>query len=147
MSAGPGRVLVMKKALLITAAAVGALLSPGVAHAETVPGCASAQQIGSTAYVKFADGSTAASVKQFAGCGKNWGYVFVWADWASRHDLFHVTAAVTTDDGVDHGKVTGSLDQREVWSKGVATLDKCTRAMGRVALGEDGWGAYSSRRC
>lgn len=36
---------------------------------------------------------------KFAGCGKNWGYVFVQADRASRHTLFHVTVAVTTDDG------------------------------------------------
>ena len=137
----------MKKALLIIAAAVAGLLAPGVAHAETPPGCASAQQIGATAHVKFADGSTAASVKQFAGCGKNWGYVFVWADWAARHDLFHVTAAVATDDNVNHGKVIGRVNQREVWSKGTDTINRCTRAMGRVALGEDGWGAYSTRRC
>jgi hypothetical protein len=39
----------MKKALLIIAAAVAGLLAPGVAHAETPPGCASAQQIGATA--------------------------------------------------------------------------------------------------
>jgi hypothetical protein len=124
----------MKKALLIIAAAVAGMLAPGVAQAETPPGCASAQQIGATAHVKFADGSTAASVKQFAGCGKNWGYVFV-------------TAAVATDDNVNHGKVIGRLEQREVWSKAAGTVNRCTRAMGRVALGEDGWGSYSSRRC
>jgi hypothetical protein len=137
----------MKKALLIIAAAVAGLLAPGVAHAETPPGCSSAQQIGSTAYVKFADGTTAASVKQFAGCGKNWGYVFVWADFAAKHDLFHVTVSVATDDNVNHGKVIGRLDQREVWSKGTATINQCTRASGVVSLGEDGWGAYTSRRC
>jgi hypothetical protein len=137
----------MKKALLIIAAAVAALVAPGVAHAETPPGCASAQQIGSTAYVKFADGTTAASVKQFAGCGKNWGYVFVWADWAAKHDLFHVTAAVTTDDGKNHGKVIGRVDQREVWSNAASTVNQCTRALGVVSLGEDGWSAYSSKRC
>ncbi|HEX8867908.1 MAG TPA: hypothetical protein VF821_19775 [Lentzea sp.] len=137
----------MKKALLIIAAAVAGLLAPGVAHAETPPGCGSAQQIGATAYVKFADGSTAASVKQFAGCGKNWGYVFVWAEFASKHDLFHVTTAVTTDDNVNHGKVIGRLDQREVWSKGTDTVNRCTRALGVVSLGEDGWSAYTSRRC
>ncbi|MEU0881267.1 hypothetical protein ABZ345_21875 [Lentzea sp. NPDC005914] len=137
----------MKKALLIIAAAVAGLLAPGVAHAETPPGCASAQQIGSTAYVKFADGSTAASVKQFAGCGKNWGYVFVWADFAAKYDQFHVVVSVKTDDGLDHGKVIGRLDQREVWSKGTSTINECTRAAGIVALGEDGWSANTSRRC
>ena len=137
----------MKKALLIIAAAVAGLLAPGVAHAETPPGCASAQQIGSTAYVKFADNTTAASVKQFAGCGKNWGYVFVWADFAARHDQFHVTTAVATDDNVNHGKVIGRLDQREVWSKAANTVNRCTRAVGVVSLGEDGWSAYTSRRC
>ncbi|MEU3645044.1 hypothetical protein AB0E59_16805 [Lentzea sp. NPDC034063] len=136
----------MKKALLIIAAATAGLLTPGVAHAETPPGCASAQQIGSTAYVQMG-GQTAASVKQFAGCGKNWGYVFVWADWAAKYDLFHVTAAVATDDGANHGKVIGRVDQREVWSKATATIASCTRALGVVSLGEDGWSAYSSRRC
>ncbi|WP_156213894.1 hypothetical protein [Lentzea aerocolonigenes] len=137
----------MKKALLIIAAAVAGLLAPGVAHAETPPGCSSAQQIGATAYVKFADNTTAASVKQFAGCGKNWGYVFVWADFASRYDQFHVTTAVATDDNVNHGKVIGRLDQREVWSKPADTVNRCTRAVGVVSLGEDGWSTYTSKRC
>jgi len=137
----------MKKALLIALAAVAAMLTPGVAHAESPPGCASAQQIGSTAYVKFGNGETMASVKQFAGCGKNWGYVFVWESWAAEHDLFHVTAAVVTDDNVAHGKVVGRVDQREVWSKATSTVDRCTRALGRVALGEDGWSVYTGRRC
>jgi len=146
VSAAAATVPIMKKALLIIAAAVAGMLAPGVAHAETPPGCASAQQIGSTAYVSFG-GRTAASVKQFAGCGTNWGYVFVWADWASRYDDFHVVAAVATDDGVEHGRVVGRLDQREVWSKATATISRCTRALGVVKLGEDGWSAYSSRRC
>ncbi|MET9629418.1 hypothetical protein ABZX92_18340 [Lentzea sp. NPDC006480] len=137
----------MKKALLIIAATVAGLLAPGVAHAETPPGCASAQQIGATAYVKFADDTTAASVKQFAGCGKNWSYVFVWADFAAKHDLFHVTTYVKTDDNLSHGKVIGRVDQREVWSKGVPTVNECTRAVGVVSLGEDGWSATTSRRC
>lgn len=137
----------MKKALLITAAAVLAMLAPGVAHAETPPGCATAKKIGSTSYVKFGDGETMASVKQFAGCGKNWGYVFVWESWAAKHDLFHVTAAVVTNDNVSHGKVVGRVGQREVWSKPTDTVTRCTRALGRVALGEDGWSAYSSKEC
>jgi hypothetical protein len=91
-----------------------ALLAPGVAHAETPPECASAQQVGSTVHGKFAD--------------------------------FHVTVAVTTDDGGDHGKVVGALHDREVWSNAAATVDRCTRASGRVALGEDGWSACTSRR-
>ncbi|SER04602.1 hypothetical protein SAMN05216188_107188 [Lentzea xinjiangensis] len=136
----------MKKALLIIAAAVAGMLAPGAAHAETPPGCASAQQIGSTAYVTVG-GQTAASVKQFAGCGKNWGYVYVWADWAARHDLFHVVASVVTDDNREHGRVVGRVDQREVWSAPAGTVDRCTRALGVVKLGEDGWSAYSSRRC
>lgn len=137
----------MKKALLVTAAAVSAMLAPAVAHAETPPGCASAQQIGSTAHVKFGNGEIMASVKQFAGCGKNWGYVFVRESWAAKYDLFHVTAAVVTDDNVSHGKVIGRVNQREVWSKSTDTVNRCTRALGRVALGEDGWSAYSSKRC
>ncbi len=136
----------MKKALLVVVAAVAGVLAPGVAHAETPPGCASARQIGSTAYVKIG-GRTAASVKQFAGCGKNWGYVFVWADWAASHDLFHVVAAVATDDDAEHGRVAGRVEQREVWSDAASTINRCTRALGAVKLGEDGWSAYSTRRC
>ncbi|MCP2244475.1 hypothetical protein [Lentzea aerocolonigenes] len=132
----------MRKALLVIVGVLVGLLAPGVAHAETPPGCASAQQIGSTARVKFADDTTAASVKQFARCGKNWGYVFVWADWASRHTLFHVTVAVTTDDGRAHGKDGGGLNDREAWSKATSTIDRCTRA-----LGEDGWSSSTTRKC
>jgi hypothetical protein len=140
-------VLIMKKALLFVAAAVAGLLAPGVAQAETPPGCASAYQLGPTAYVKMG-GQTAASVKQFAGCGKNWSYVFVWADWAARYDLFHVTTAVvTTSDNKEHGKVLGRLDQREVWSSPTSTTGRCTRALGVVSLGEDGWSAYTNRDC
>lgn len=138
----------MKKALLITTAAVAAMLTPGVAHAaETPPGCPEARQIGSTAHVTFGNDETMASVKQFAGCGKNWGYVFVWQSWAAKHDLFHVSASVVTNDNVAHGKVTGRVNQREVWSKPTDTINRCTRALGRVALGEDGWSAYSSKVC
>jgi hypothetical protein len=137
----------MKKALLITAATVLSLFVVTPAHAETVPGCPSAKQIGSTGYATWPTGQTMASVKQFAGCGQNFGYVWVWSDWAAQHPGFHASASVRTEDGVAHGKVQGRLNQREIWSKGTNTVDRCTRGMAWIALGEDGWQGLSSKRC
>jgi hypothetical protein len=66
VSAAAVRVLIMKRALLVIVGVPAGLLAPGVAHAETPPGCAT---------------------------------------------------------------------------------DRCTRAFGRVALGEDGWSSCTARRC
>ncbi|MDX8141076.1 hypothetical protein SK854_03070 [Lentzea sp. BCCO 10_0061] len=60
----------MKRAIIAAAFVLLGFVSPGVANAETPPGCASAAQIGSTGYVKWR-GDNIASVKQFAGCGSN----------------------------------------------------------------------------
>jgi hypothetical protein len=119
---------------LVVAAAAAALvmggLGAGVAQAESAPGCSSTVQIGSTAYIK--DGSqTAASVKQFKGCGQNWAYVYVWTAYLANHSGFYVTAGV--DAGAEAvGFVRGNKNQREVWSYGTDTLAMCTRAAGSV---------------
>lgn len=44
------------------------------------------------------------------------------------------------------GKAVGGLDDREVWSTAASTIDRCTRALGRAALGEDGWSASTTKR-
>ncbi|RGC68522.1 hypothetical protein C5N14_13460 [Micromonospora sp. MW-13] len=54
-----------------------ALAFAGPAHAETNPHCGSSVQIGATAYITVG-GQTAASVKQYKGCGKNYAYTYVW---------------------------------------------------------------------
>ncbi|EWM17529.1 hypothetical protein [Kutzneria sp. 744] len=102
----------------------------GVAQAESAPGCSSTVQIGSTAYIM--DGSqTAASVKQFKGCGQNWGYVYVWTAYLAKHSGFYVFAAIG-DGGEPIGLVRGDKNQREVWSYGTNTLNVCTWAVGDI---------------
>ena len=136
----------MNKALLLAAVAALTLIAPATATAESAPGCASVKQIGATAYLTI-DGETAASVKQFLGCGKNFGYVYVWQAWAAAHPRFDATAGIMPDEGGELGKVYGAIGQREVWSKGTSTTGQCTKALGIVGLGDPAWGKYTERRC
>jgi hypothetical protein len=136
----------MRKALLLAATAALSLIAPAAAHAESAPGCASVKQIGATAYLEI-NGETAASVKQFLGCGKNFGYTFVWLAWANAHPGFDATAGIMPDSGGELGKVFGAVGQREVWSTGTNTTAQCTKAIGIVGLGSPAWGRYTERRC
>ncbi|NJC70716.1 hypothetical protein HC031_13470 [Planosporangium thailandense] len=98
------------------------------APAESAPGCPGAVQIGSTAYVKVG-GQTAASVKQFKGCGKNYGYTYVWQSYRSTHGGWTVCAAIANrNDMTLNGLRCGGGS--EVWSSGTNTLSACTRAVG-----------------
>jgi hypothetical protein len=119
-------------ALAATLLSVG--LSSGTATAETVPGCASAKQIGTTGYVKY-QGATIASVKQFAGCGKNYAYTWVWDSYAKSHS-FRVTNWIAVIDGNEEypGGDSRSGTKQELWGAGAATLDKCTRAVASVTV-------------
>ncbi|MFC5181804.1 hypothetical protein [Actinomadura harenae] len=123
----------------LTRAAIGAAMATplalgffsATAHAEQAPGCSSTVQIGSTAYVNL-DGQTFASVKQFKGCGKNYGYLYVWSGYRATHSNWDVCVSIATVDSAGRhlvdlqcpGKVT------EAWSLGSATLDQCTVAVG-----------------
>jgi hypothetical protein len=114
------------------AAAAASLLGTGTAHAETNPACPGATQIGSTAYVKN-NSTTVASVKQYAGCGKNYSYIYVWDSWISSHGRdFTLRTYIQTPPNLTHGYKTGARGQRELWSGGADTLDQCTRAHGEV---------------
>jgi hypothetical protein len=109
-------------AVVLAAAAIGITFA-GPAHAETNPKCPSGvTQIGC---------ANVASIKQFKGCGKNWGYIYVWDSWKSGHPNFTASVAITTGDG-DIDINNGRRGQQEVWSDGANTLRFCTMAHGIV---------------
>jgi hypothetical protein len=110
------------------------VISPVVpAQAETNPACPTGvTQIGTTGHIVIG-GATFASVKQFKGCGKNWGYLYVWQSWRNSHPNWDMCAAVVVDDG--SGEVIGvkcaaDTTRVELWSYGAATLQICTYALG-----------------
>ncbi|MDX8031485.1 hypothetical protein SK803_14765 [Lentzea sp. BCCO 10_0856] len=129
----------MKKlSATVLAAAAIALTFTGSAHAETNPKCPSGvTKIGSTKYIKSGS-ATVASVKQFKGCGKNWGYIYVWDSWKASHGNFIAAVTITRGDGgIDEN--SGSRGQQEVWSNGANTLQFCTMAYGTVSGGGAGF--------
>jgi hypothetical protein len=121
--------------LAASATAVTAFVALGApAYAEAPPSCSSTTQIGSTAYLTVS-GQTFASVKQFKGCGKNWGYVYVWEGYRDTHSSWSVCAAVSTvaASGVGEHDLQGlqcTTKKTETWSLGTNTLSQCTEASG-----------------
>ncbi|WP_157546646.1 hypothetical protein [Hamadaea tsunoensis] len=123
------------KAVLV--ALVAAAASVSVAEpswAETNPNCGSVTQIGSTAYIVIG-GATFGSVKQFKGCSKNWGYVYVWESWRNAHTNWDMCAAVGVIEGSPPYALEGlncsyNTRKAEQWSYGTNTLSVCTRAVG-----------------
>ncbi|MFS8097371.1 hypothetical protein LFM09_09530 [Lentzea alba] len=136
----------MRKAMLVLpAVALSLLASAGVAQAERVPGCADAKQIGSTGYVKKGS-TTLASVKQFAGCGKNWAYTYVWDSHASKPGSFFSSAAMMVNGKIDYGSNVNGTNKQEVWSESTKTITKCTRGYGEVwGDGNVYWGQTDER--
>jgi hypothetical protein len=131
-----------KLSAAVLAAATLALTFTGAAHAETNPRCSSVTQIGATKYIKSGS-ATVASVKQFKGCSKNWGYIYVWDSWKSGHSNFTASVAITRGDGsIDEN--SGGRGQQEVWSNGANTLQYCTSAIGFVSGGYYG---QTEERC
>ncbi|SDF31201.1 hypothetical protein SAMN05216553_10139 [Lentzea fradiae] len=129
-------------AAVVAAAAIALTFTPA-AQAEVNPKCSSGvTQIGTTKYLKSGS-ETVASVKQFKGCGKNWGYTYVWASWKAKHPNFIATAAITRGDGEIDGN-SGGRGQQEVWSRGANTLQFCTMAYGTVS---GGYAGFTSERC
>jgi hypothetical protein len=116
-------------AAMATPLALG-FLSPA-AHAEQAPGCSSTVQIGQTAYV-YLDGQTFASVKQFKGCGKNYGYMYVWDGYRSSHSTWDICVSIATVDSSGRHLVDLRCPGKavEAWSAGAATLSECTVAVG-----------------
>jgi len=143
----PRRAVRALTALALSGPAV--LFITGSAHAESAPGCSSTVQIGSTGYV-VVDGQTFASVKQFVGCGQNWGYVYVWQGWRDTHSSWSVCADVTDlNTGATDGFNCGGTNPVEVWSFGTNTVNDCTKAQGWGPDGiySDSHAAYSSEVC
>jgi hypothetical protein len=124
----------MKKigaAVLAAAALAGSMT--GTAQAEYNPRCASGvTQIGSTLYLQWR-GENVASVKQFKGCGKNWGYIYVWDSWRAGHqESYWISTGIrtrTSESSIDYVKVQ---DKKELWSSGADTLSECTQAGGAI---------------
>ncbi|MFS8098746.1 hypothetical protein LFM09_16570 [Lentzea alba] len=127
----------------VLAAAAIAVTFTGTAQAETNPRCSTGvTKIGDTKYLKSGS-KTVASVKQFKGCNKNWGYIYVWDSWKADHPNFVATVAVTTGDGgIDTD--SGARGQQEVWSRGARTLNVCTQVYGTVSGGHAG---FTEERC
>lgn len=121
----------MKRSLVLAGALFAAMLSPGMAHAESAPGCGPVTQIGNTAYIGADAGVQLASVKQFKGCGKNWAYVYVWDSYHNQGNDYRVSAGILTPSGTK-GYKKGANRQREVWSSGTDTLTVCTQAQGHL---------------
>jgi hypothetical protein len=137
----------MRKAMFILPAVALAVLGmTSTAQAEKVPGCSTAGQIGSTGYV-MKGRTTIASVKQFAGCGKNWAYIYVWDSYASQPGGYNSSAEMVINGTRDLGSTVIGRNKQEVWSKGTNTLTKCTRAYGEV-WGDGGvYWAQTDERC
>jgi hypothetical protein len=136
----------MRRSLVLAGALFVATLSPGMAHAESAPGCGPVTQIGGTAYIDEGGGPVA-SVKQFKGCGKNWAYTYVWDSYHAKGYHYYITAGVLTSDGMK-GYRKGRDRQQEVWSAGTDTLDVCTQAQGSLVDNpEFAFTATTSKRC
>ncbi|MEV6610313.1 hypothetical protein [Kutzneria sp. NPDC051319] len=146
----------MRKLLCGTAVVAAMLATVGVgpAQAESAPGCSSTVQIGSTAYRSYL-GQVVASVKQFKGCGQNWGYIYVWQSFVDGKLPFYLEAGVAVFDSPTHrqpdrylGLTRGKVGQRELWSTGADTLSACTAAYGLISIsGADDHDTLTSIRC
>lgn len=148
----------MKRAIIATAFVLLGFVFPGIANAETVPGCASAAQIGSTGYVKYR-GDKIASVKQFAGCGHNYGYIYIWESFRAAQAsagrgwgldvgvLTYSSASDTTPNALKGGNST-QYSLTELWGKPADTLNVCTTGYGVVSIQMDeSYTGESSKRC
>jgi hypothetical protein len=138
-----------RSALVATLLAATASLNIAApAHAETNPNCGSVSQIGTTAHIVIG-GATFGSVKQFKGCNKNWGYVFVWESWRNSHSNWDMCAAIGIIEGSPPYSLAGlncsyNTRKAEQWSYGTNTLTVCTRAVGSFP---DRATAQTSVRC
>lgn len=144
----------MKRAIIGIAFVLLGFVFPGVASAETPPGCASAAQIGSTGYVKWR-GNNIASVKQFAGCGSNYSYVYVWESFRATGRYWGTQTAIavygsagdSTPDSYKGGN-SSQFAPVELWGKPASTLSQCTAAYGMINVQQDdNFTAFSSKRC
>jgi hypothetical protein len=134
-------------AAVLAAAAVAVTLT-GTAQAETNPHCSSVTQIGATKHIK-AGSETVASVKQFKGCGKNWGYTYVWDSWKAKHgSRFRAAAGIYTRNSEGPLGYSGPGEGgQEAWSNGSNTLSLCTRGYGSVISASYSYSGLTEERC
>ncbi|SER82150.1 hypothetical protein SAMN05216188_11615 [Lentzea xinjiangensis] len=132
----------------VLAAAAVAVTCASPAQAETNPKCPSGvTQIGATKYIKSGS-ATVASVKQFKGCDKNWGYVYVWDSWKAGHPKFRAAAGIMTRTSEGPlGYSGGDEGDQEAWSNGSNTLSVCTRAYGSVVSADYMLSGLTEERC
>ena len=135
----------MKSLAVVAVALTVAGLGSGVAQAESAPGCSSTVQIGSTAYITY-QGETAASVKQFKGCGDNWAYIYLWDQFRAKHLNYFVMTYIVRD-GRAFGAQQSLTNPRELWSDGTNTLTVCTQAEGLLSIGDWTYAGTTDMRC
>lgn len=124
------------------------LATAPAAAAETNPHCRDSVQIGSTGYITV-NGVTAASVKQYKGCGQNYGYVYVWDGFRSSHSKYEICAAIRVTGDAREGVQCSDprKNTQEIWSLGARTLGDCTRGDGTLSFGNTAVSGRSSERC
>ncbi|MDX8031484.1 hypothetical protein SK803_14760 [Lentzea sp. BCCO 10_0856] len=131
----------------VLAAAAITMTFTGSAQAETNPSCPSGvTQIGATKYLKSGS-TTIASVKQFKGCDKNWGYVYVWDSWRANHRTYRLYAGVQVRGAEFPSGYNSVENKQELWSYGTDTLDKCTKGYGSIVASSYSDGAETEERC
>jgi len=131
----------------VLAAAAIAMTFTGSAQAETNPSCSSGvTQMGATKYIKSGS-ATIASVKQFKGCGKNWGYIYVWDSWRANHTRYSIFAGVQVRGAEFPSGYNRAENKQELWSYGTDTLTKCTKGYGSIQAESYGGGVETEERC
>jgi hypothetical protein len=132
----------------VLAAAAIAVTFTGTAQAESNPHCSSVTQIGATKHIK-AGRETVASVKQYKGCNKNWGYIYVWDSWKAKHGKkFRASTGITTRNSEQPlGYSGGDEGDQEAWSNGSNTVSVCTRAYGAVVSASYTYSGQTEERC
>jgi hypothetical protein len=136
---------ILVAATALTAAAGITFAAP--ASAEDNPNCSSVTQIGTTGYAHL-NGATVASIKQFKGCGKNWGYVYVWSSFRATHtnNTWSACTSIMVGNTVEDYNCAGN-GQAEAWSLGSNTLTDCTRAVGGIQNVDGETGGNTDTRC
>jgi hypothetical protein len=119
-------------AALAAVTTTATLVSAAPALASTPSSCSSVRQIGTTR-VLTVGGMQAASVKQYYGCGYNYGYIYVWQQYRDTHSNWdlHVHVIDHTDSGSDYGMGTlNNTTRAELWGAPAPTAAHCTHVTG-----------------
>ncbi|MGX1885998.1 hypothetical protein [Streptomyces sp. NPDC055287] len=129
----------------LTAIAGLGLVNAPSAAASTPAGCSNVGQIGSTRVIQIG-GVDAASVKQYAGCGYNYAYIYVWTQYRNTHSNWDLVVRIVnhSDSGTDYGRaVLSNTTRSELWGPAADTTAYCTHATGYL----NGTGGSTSTVC